>query len=756
MVGRTVSHYEIIEKLGEGGMGAVYRAHDVRLDRDVALKFLPAQAALDPEARRRFLTEARAAAGLQHPNICPVFEIDEAEGELFIAMAYIEGRNLAEEVSAGPLPLPRALDLGVQIARGLAEAHRKGVLHRDIKPANVMVTAADQALIMDFGLAHLPRGARSGPSGVTAGTTAYMAPERLAGEEFDHRSDLWSAGVVLYRMLTGRLPFSGQYEQEIVYSILNEDPAPPEAPGYEIPRDVRETVFRALAKQPQERYQSATELLTALDRSRRQIESGPQAEEPPTRDERPVTESSRARLISQPSVAVLPLVNLDDKEEHQYFSEGITEDIIRALTKVAGLRVAARNSAFQFRGTPDVQQVGRRLRVDAVLTGSLRWAGDRLRLNVQLSSVREGFEMWAEKYDRVLEDVFAVQDEISQAIADKLKVRLVGEQSRGLASRGTENLEAYHLYLKGRYHAYQLSQEGFRKGIEYFAEAIRSDSGYPQPYAGTAVCYAYLALHGYVPPKEVMPQAREFAQRALEIEEAIPEAHFALGMVRHWFEWNWDAAETEYLRAMELNPGDVDARSMCAVLFAALGRSGEAVAHAKRALLLDPISLDVNRLLGYVYYLTGRFSLAIEQAQRTRDMAAGYFPANWSIGMASVELGRLEDALEAWQRAVELAGEDPISEAGLGWTLGLRGRRDEALRIAESFQERRRRQYFANYFIAWVYLGLKDAGCVMKWLEKSYAEREGLLVQLAAEALWRPMDSDARFQDLLRRVGLAS
>lgn len=751
MIGRTISHYKITEKLGEGGMGVVYKADDTKLKRTVALKFLPPSAAAGEEERARFLREAQAAAALNHPNVCTVYEIDEIDGQMFISMAYLEGEDLAHKLKAGALALEDALDTTIQIAQGLEAAHSKGTIHRDIKPANVMITMAGEAVLMDFGLARFPGAALLSMPGHTGGTAAYMSPEQASGKDVDHRADLWSLGVVLYQALTGRMPFPGQYLQAILYAILHEDPH--EISVTHISPDLREIIFRSLAKDPADRYQSATAMLAGL---RNTQQGSVTAASMLTAPFVPSTEaeSTIARLKRAPSVAVLPLRNMSLDPEKDFFSDGITEDIISALTKVRELRVAARNSAFQFKDqTPDIRDIGRKLQVDSVVTGSVRWSGNRLRLTVQLSNAAEGFEEWSGRYDRVLEDVFEIQDEISQAIVETLRCELLGEEAEPLVKRSTGDPEAYQLYLQGRHHHYRLSKEGFCKSIEYYKKAIALDANYAQPQVGMAISYAYLAMHGWEPAARVMPLAQEFGKRALAIDDKIGEAHHAFAAVRHWYEWDADAAEATYRRAIELNPGDVDSHTMYAVFLASQCRGEEALSEARRALVLDPMSLDVNRLIAYVYYLTRRYDEAIAQSRKLRELYPDYFAANWSVGMAAVAKGDLEIALASWRRAKDQAGQDPISEAGYAWTLGLTGRADEAREIIADFEKRRREGYFAAYFIAWAYLGLGDFEQIFAWLDQSYEDREGLLLQLKAESIWDPIRSDPRFEALLNRIG---
>ncbi len=419
LIGQTISHYKILGKLGEGGMGVVYKAEDLNLQRVVALKFVSPGVAGSEEVKARFLREARAAAALQHSNICTVHEVGEADGQSFIAMAFVDGAELGAEILNGPFAVERLIDVAAQMAEGLQEAHSKGVVHRDIKPANIMLTASGQVVLMDFGLAQVAaQASKLTREGTTVGTSAYMSPEQTTGEELDHRTDIWALGVVLYEMATGQLPFQGHYEQAVLYSILNDAPEPITAVRTGVPRELERIVDKCLAKRADERYQSVSELLTDLRALKRRTESGD------------ITQPSAEKTDERPSIAVLPFENRGRGDEDEYFSDGISEDITSALVKLERLRVAPRSQAFQFKGKrPTLAEVGRNLNVGHILEGSVRRSGDRVRINVELIAIAEGYEVWSERYDRVMEDIFDVQDEISQAIVEQLRIQLVGQET---------------------------------------------------------------------------------------------------------------------------------------------------------------------------------------------------------------------------------------------------------------------------------------------------------------------------------------
>ena len=724
-------------------MGVVYKAEDTKLKRTVALKFLPPSSTAGEVERARLLREAQAAAALQHPNICTVYEIDEADGRAFIAMAYLEGRNLAQRNADGPFDISEALDIVIQVAQGLEEAHENDIVHRDIKSANIMLTNKGQAVIMDFGLAYLAGGSRITRNELTLGTTAYMSPEQAAGEALDRRTDLWSLGVVLYEMLTGRLPFRGHYADAIIYSIANEDPDPVTSLRSGIPLALERIVEKALAKRPAERYQHADDLLADLRALRRGRESGSSPRLAP-REAKP----------AEPSIAVLPFVNMNRDEESEFFSDGITEDIIIALTKVEGLRVAARNSAFQFKGkTPDLDELGRRLKVDNVLVGSVRRAGNRLRVTVQLSNVADGYEMWSERYDRLMEDIFDIQDDISQAVVGTLEVKLVGGK-KSLARRYTENVEAYKHYLRGRYYWHKRTPEAIRKAKENLELALGEDPNYAPAHSGLADCTVSLALiNDPDPPSEVMPKAKQAALKALDLDPMLPEAHASLGFVEVVYGWNWEPADRELKRAIQLDPGYSTAHYWRAVfVLVGTGRLDEALDEAQAALNLEPVTPSINMGLGLVLFYRREYEAAAEQLRKTLELEPNIVWARFLLARTHQQLGDPEKAVAAFEELELLS----MREGHLGYAYAVSGRPEQARKLLDDLQEPSRPAHIVAFQIALIHAGLGSADLALEWLERAVAARSPQLVWLNVLPEFDRLHSDPRFAALLEKMNLDS
>ena len=731
LIGDTVSHYKILEKLGEGGMGVVYKAQDTKLRRLVALKFLPLEMSSSADAKQRFIREAQAAASLDHPNIGTIFEINEAEDKIYIAMAFVQGQTLKEKLSSGPMDIQTTIDIVSQIAAGLEHAHARGLVHRDIKPGNIMLTEEGQAKIMDFGLAKLSRGADLTRTLAIMGTPAYMSPEQAKGEAVDHRTDIWSLGCVLFEMLAGQLPFSGEHEQALIYSILNKPPRRVAGLKTELPPQLGMILQRCLEKNPRERYQQVAELAQALKSLAR-----PAQEEPKS------------------SIAVLPFLNMSTDPENEYFSDGLAEELINALTKVRDLRVVARTSSFAFKGEKiDIREVGAKLNVKTLLEGSVRKAGPRLRITAQLISVADGYHLWSERFDREMEDIFAIQDEIADKIVEKLKTELLPAAS-SVRIRRPPNIESYDQYLRGRYYA---SKFLIDKAIEHYERAIALDPDCAPAHASLAEVYVLLSTgFDVLPSREAMPKAREAAQKALQIDPTLAEAHVSLGMVAMCYDWDRRAAMKHLQKAVALNPNSAAAYQWMEMLWTYLeGDLDQAQAAIERAQELDPMNLLIKTRVGYIYIFRRDYDGAVQFFQNLLELEPNLPLAYMGLMESYGRWGRLNESLAAGEKMIELQGPSRVSGAqlgALGFWAAQAGKKTRARQLLDELETRSKKGYASDMWMAVLHYGLGESDRAFQLFEKCFEERDGSMFYIIAFPLFD--SDDPRFAALLRKMKL--
>jgi TolB-like protein/Tfp pilus assembly protein PilF len=784
-VGSQLSRFRIVERVGAGGMGVVYRAEDVRLQRQVALKVLPAEALPTAARRERFLREAQAASALNHPNIVTIHEVGHEGSVDYIVMEMLEGQSLRQALRAGPLPVGVAIELATAIADGLSAAHDEGIVHRDLKPENLFLTWEGRVKVLDFGLAkrvgHEPEEPASSPEGTVdtepgaiLGTVGYMSPEQAQGGAADRRSDVFSLGAVLYEMLTGQRAFKRSTALETMTAIVRDEPAPLSDHGA-FPSGLQRVVRACLRKEPDQRFQSARDLVRALEalepeaavarapwRPRRWLAAtvlalaalgaavaasrafGPR--------ERPAAPAPRRAPIR--AIAVLPLQNLSGDEEQEYFADGMTDELSGALARVSALRVISRTSTMHYkRSTMSLRQIASELAVDAVVEGSVLRSGSRVRINARLSHAQSDASLWTQSYERDLGDVLALQRELAEAITQEIRVSLTQDERTRLSTATRVDPEAYQLYLQGRFHLGRRSEESLRKAIEHFQRALAVNPSYAEAYGGLADSYTALgSVHVGRPPRETRPLAEAAARKALELDGSLADAHVSLG----WVElsgWNWAAAGAEFRRAIDLNPSNAVAYVGLAEYLISMGTTEEALAQARRAGEIDPLSPRALHVAAYVLLNGRRYDEAIAQFERVLELDPGYGQSRWFLGVAYAEKGLFDRAIAEHERAL-VTDRSGAVVGSLANVKARAGRHREARLLLRELQAASKRGYVTPAAFVLAYAGLGDRDRAFEWLERAAAEQTNLMRYLGVYPPLDPLRSDPRFPPLVRRVGL--
>jgi len=773
--------YQILEELGKGGMGMVYKALDKEINEQVAIKLLKPEIADDESTIERFRNELKIARKISHKNVCRMYHLAKEKDTPYITMEYVEGEDLKSLVKRkGKIPEEEALSIAKQVCDGLAEAHELGVVHRDLKSQNIMIDKKGKARIMDFGIARSVEAPGVTATGMIIGTPDYISPEQAEGEEADQRSDIYSLGVVLYEMVTGRVPFKGDTALSVALKHKAQLPQDPRKLNPESSEKLSRLILICMEKDKERRYQKAKELLADL----RNIEEDfPLGTKIRPRRKTFITALIRKRLFipalvvslalivviiwqllpqkgavlpGVPSIAVLPFKDLSPKKDQEYFCEGISESIINALSHIHDIRVPAIASTSSFKGEQrNIEEISKRLNVETVLEGSVQTAGTRVRITAQLIKVADESLLWSEQYNREMDDVFAIQDEITLTVVDKLKVKLLGEEKEAVVKRYTEDPEAYNLYLLGN-HFYRTKgpPDGLQKGLEYYKKAVEKDPNFALAYVGISEIFSTLAIMTILSPKDMFPKAKDPLMKALEIDDTLGEAHMVSALINFYYDWNWSEAEKGFKKAISLNPHNAVTRSWYAWYLLTMSRFDESILEIQKAQELDPLTPVYYGAGICMYSCSGRFDEALEQFHKAIEIAPNFPYAYFHMGGAYTRKGRYKEALSCFQKSLELAEGFPWSEGYIGYIHAISGQRDEAEQILNSLIERKKTRYVTSWSIAQLYMGLGQKDEAFEWLERAYEERDTMMPFINVLTEMDDLRSDPRFTMVLKRMRL--
>jgi TolB-like protein/Tfp pilus assembly protein PilF/predicted Ser/Thr protein kinase len=781
------NRFHIIEELGQGGMGKVYRALDKELNEEVALKLIRPEIASDARTLERFRNELKNARKISHKNVGRMHELMEYEGAYYISMEYIPGQDLKSLLrQTGKQTLDTVISIAKQICEGLSEAHRLGIIHRDLKPSNIMIDKKGDAKIMDFGIARSLKSKGITGAGMMVGTPEYMSPEQVEGEEVDQRSDIYSLGVIIYEMVTGRSPFWGDTPLSIAYKHKNAIPQHPGEIIRQIPEELSVLIMKCLKKDKEKRFKNAEELHTELENIEKELLIPvmvlPEEKRTKTRIQgvrsalkKPfiltagviaivlialaawqflLRKEPVAGLSGEPAIAVLPFSDLSPHQDQEYFCDGMTEEIIAKLSRLQGWKVMAKTSVMQYKSTEkSIKDIGRELSVKSILEGSIRKEKEDIRITAQLINVADGFHIWSEIYDRKLDRIFAIQNDIAENIVNALRQTLTPAEKERLQKKTTENLEAYNLYLQGRHFWEQRTKEGMRKSIERYQQALELDPKYALSWSGIADCYIagggkYLDLAA----KEAYPKAKAAASKALEIDDTLAQAHTSLAGLLTSFYWDWERAEDEFRRAIELNPNYSTAHIWYAEHLWTIGHHEDSMKQAHLALELDPLSLMTRTVLGLTYHFAGQYDQALKQYQRALDIDPDFHEAHYWMGHTYAQKGKFSEAINQFKIAVRLSGGNPGDKAALGYAYALAGQKKEAEGILGALESLSNNKYVSPVDLATICAGLDNKARAIGWLEKAYEERAERFVYFKVNPVFNPLREEPRFKDLMNRM----